>query len=73
MRVRVPPPAPTRSEHDIISEKIEKKSYLGFQSNVVYNKTNASGISVAWLSRLIWDQEGTGSNPVFRTTAHSAC
>ena len=26
VRVRVPPPAPHRSEYDIISEKIEKKS-----------------------------------------------
>ena len=67
MRVRVPPPAPTRSEHDIISEKIEKKSYLGFQSNVVYNKTNASGIRTVWLLRVIWDHEIAGSNPAFRT------
>ena len=35
VRVRVPPPAPTRSEHDIISEKIEKKSWISFQYPLV--------------------------------------
>lgn len=33
------------------------------------NAQQTSGCSVVWLTRLVWDQETAGSNPVIPTTA----
>ena len=64
VRVRVPPPAPTRSEHDIISEKIEKKSWISFQYTLV-KQDIIRGVGQLGLLREAWAFEIVRSN---RTT-----
>ena len=39
---------------------------------IIRRSSQSSGCSVVWLTRLVWDQEIAGSNPVIPTAARAA-